>query len=120
MRSVVKDDFFENDDSLEPGTSVLSMIRSDGQQLVCFRVVYKEVAIASPVQSGVDLPADLVIGKVLFENVAKEFQWHRVVGLARKRAVHLLKQGNMSQHPIAEQGFPRRYVCFSKCLAARR
>src|SRR5262245_8983092 len=120
MRSVDKDDFFENDDSSEPGTRILAMIRSDGQQLVCFGVVYKEVAIPSPVQSGVNLPADLVIRKVLFENVTEELQRHRVVGLSRKRAAHLLKERNMRQHCIAEHGFPCRYVRFGKCLAARR
>ena len=49
------------------------------QKPVSFRIVGKNLCIASPIQGGIDLALHIFLGKMLVQHVAKEFQWESSV-----------------------------------------
>src|SRR5579864_4341917 len=86
-------------------------------QPVALRVVAEQVAIAAPIEGGVDLALDVLAGEVLVQDVAKEFQRHGVVGFVGERDVDLLQKRDAGQGSVPEQNFARGDVAFGELLA---
>src|SRR5271166_6624367 len=86
---------------------------------VAFRIVGKNVGVAAPVQSRIELPLNLVLGKVLIENIAEELERHGMVCLVLQGRYHLLQESDVGKGRFAEQILPRRNVSFSKLLPFR-
>src|SRR6516162_8158634 len=86
---------------------------------VGFRVVGKKVSVAAPVQSRIELPLNLILGKVLIENVAEEFERHGMVCLVLQSGSHLLKESDIGQGRFAKQILSRRNVSLGKLLSFR-
>src|SRR5580704_1526126 len=86
-------------------------------QPVGFGVIRENVAIPAPIQSCFNLTLDLLTRKMFVQNITKELQRQRMVGLTEKGAVHLLEQRDMSQRGVTEHPFPRANVCLRKFRA---
>src|SRR6185312_8441747 len=75
------------------------------KQLAGSRVVIEDLCVASPLESGLQLPLYFVLAEVFIQDVVEKFVRDGMIRLPPQDRIHLLKQRHMLQGSFPEERF---------------
>ena len=72
------------------------------QQSIRLRIVSENLRVSTPIQGRLELKSNVILRKVLIEDIAEKLQRDRPVGLSLQRVSNLLNQRDVTKNSIAK------------------